>query len=146
MTIRRATIQDFDQMERMLHDFHAEREIEADAQLYDRAHFRATYRALIGSPDAFCATLEIKSEVKGCILAGISTSPFAPIKVTEEVLWWVDKDARGAHGVKLLDLYEAWAIERGARIIGLYSFEEETPALYSKRGYVPLERKHARFV
>lgn len=146
MTIRKATIKDFAAVERMLHSFHEARQIEVPADLYDSAHFRQTYRALIGSPDAVCAVLELDGEVKGCLLAGVTTSPFAPVKVAEEVVWWVDEDARGKHGVKLLDLYERWATDAGARVIGLYSFEEEAPALYAKRDYRPVERKFAKVV
>ena len=143
--IRKATIKDFDAVERMLHDFHAASAGQFSAELYDKLHFRHVYRGLISSPDlGFVAIIEADGEPVGCLIAAAAQSPFAPIVVAEEVMWWVDPDHRGPESLSMLDVYEAWAVDIGAKIVGLSSFGKRPPAEYKKRGFSPVEQKHAK--
>ena len=143
--IRKATIKDFDAVERMLHDFHSDKASQFSAELYDRLHFRNVFRSLIsGSGKGFACVLEVDGAAVGCLLAGASPSPFAPILVADEVLWWVEPEHRSGDSLKMLDLYEGWAEGIGAKIVGLSFFGGKVPAEYKRRGYAPGERKFAK--
>ncbi|WP_347837770.1 hypothetical protein [uncultured Planktomarina sp.] len=143
--IRQATIKDFDAVEAMLHDFHKAKAGEFSADLYDKLHFRNLFRALIGNPSkGFVAILEADGEPVGCLIAGAGQSPFAPIVTTEEIIWWVSPDHRGAESLKMLNVYEAWAVGIGAKIAGLSFFGKRAPAEYKKRGFFPVEQKFAK--
>lgn len=62
--------------------------------------------------------------------------------VAMEAFWYVMKEHRGG-GAKLLDAFEAWGKERGAKRITMAyvftSMPEAVQRIYEKRGYRPLE-------
>ena len=69
--------------------------------------------------------------------------------VAMETFWYVAKEHRGG-GIKLLDAFEAWAKERGAkRVVMAYVFTsmpEVVKSIYEKRGYGPLEMHYSKEV
>ena len=142
--IRKAKIADFDAVEAMLHDFHAEKASQFSAELYDRHHFRHVFRGLLSSDRGLVAVIEEDGEVVGCMISAIGETPFAPILVAEEIMWWVKPESRGPESLKMLDVYEAWAAGMGAKIVGLSFFGKRAPAEYKKRGFSPVEQKFAK--
>ena len=61
-------------------------------------------------------------------------------------MWWVDPEHRGAESLKMLDVYESWAVDIGAKIVGLSFFGKRAPAEYKKRGFEPVEQKFAKAI
>lgn len=143
--IRDATIQDFDAVERMLHDFHSAKASQFPSDLYTKLHFRNTFRSFLSNPSSGMALIfQHEGEAVGCLLAGASLSPFAPILVAEEALWWVDPSHRGPESLAMLDAYERWAESVGAKIVGLSFFGSKVPSEYKKRGFSPIEQRFAK--
>lgn len=143
--IRPGTIKDFDDVERMVHDFHAAKAGQFDAGLYDRLRFRSFYREIMADRRrGLVLILEKEGEALGVLLAIASGSPFASIITAEEIVWWVDPKARGRDTLSMLGAYEDWADEIGAKIVGLSYFGDRSPKLYARRGYVPAERKFVK--
>jgi GNAT superfamily N-acetyltransferase len=58
--------------------------------------------------------------------------------VANEMFWWVQPEARG-QGRSLLEAYEAWAGEQGARYLTMVHLSNSMPErlrkLYERRGY-----------
>lgn len=143
--IRPGTIKDFEAVEGMLHDFHAAKAGQFDAALYDRLQFRGFYRGIMADRRrGLVLILERDGEALGVLLAIASASPFASITTAEEVVWWVDPKARGRDTLGMLDAYEVWAAEIGAKIVGLSHFGDHNPKLYARRGFIPAERKFVK--
>lgn len=78
---------------------------------------------------------------KGILVAEAADHPFAPFRIAREVMWWVDKAARGAETVKMLDAYEAWAREQGCTLMHMACLGTDPvlARLYRKRGLAPAE-------
>lgn len=76
----------------------------------------------------------------GILIAYLSPSLIGPFKQSNEIVWWVSPDKRG-NSLKMIKMYEDWALSKGAKIIGLTSLEKfkDVGKIYSRLGYKPLE-------
>lgn len=131
MIVRAATLRDRFAMIRMAKAFLAESGLPLPC---DPAHMEATGRRFIEDADKLALVMERDGRVLGMLLAGVATSALAPVKIADELVWWVEPAARG-HGVRLLRAYEAWARDQGARIVGMHAPDDEVAELYRRRGY-----------
>jgi GNAT superfamily N-acetyltransferase len=61
-----------------------------------------------------------------------------------ECFWWVDPDARGSAGVRLVRAAEKWAKEQGAEFLELGAPGPRVERLCEALGYRPIERSFQR--
>lgn len=56
-----------------------------------------------------------------------------------ELMWWINPEARGS-GLRLLRAGERWAVERGALVLQMIAPTANVERLYTRLGFVPVER------
>lgn len=80
----------------------------------------------------------------GMISVLLYTHHLSGVRQAHEVVWWVDPDARGSLGVRLLRDAEQWARDHGAATLDLIAPSPRSEALYDRLGYTPVERLYTR--
>lgn len=142
--IRLAAMADLSAIEAMVLRFWRTTGAPVETDAYSRGHFAATLSALIEAPTGFAVVLD-RDGPRGVILALVSISPFAPVKVADELIWWVEPEHRGGGwGAQLFKSYEDWAVGQGVAMVGASCFDDATAAWLAQQGYHPLDRKHGR--
>jgi len=138
--IRAATIDDFPAIDRMRADFETAtgRADLSEKVPYSSAHFHAAVSAMISGPFGFAALWE-PGDVCGVFLATAGVSPFRPCRIAREVMFWIDPDARGAGGPRLLRTYLAWARQVGAAGAVGIALDARAGKLYERAGLSALE-------
>lgn len=85
----------------------------------------------------------VKDEkIIGTLGAMVAPNLFSPSEQhAQELFWYVDKKSRGRAGLALLDAFEKWAKERGAKRVFMASLRkfESLQKLFTRRGYTEME-------
>jgi GNAT superfamily N-acetyltransferase len=102
----------------------------------------AMFRATLDDRDKVCLLYVVDDVPRGILAAHAGLHHFTPIKIAQEIIWWVDPDYRGSSALKMLSAYEEWARERGCVFAGMVGLgaDPAPSALYQRRGYEPTER------
>lgn len=82
----------------------------------------------------------------GVLLASAQPYAFAPVLAAEEIAWWIAPDARGRWARAMLARFEAWAVERGAALLGVSDTGKPAGHFYARHGFAPGERKHFKVI
>lgn len=117
---------------------------EADLPLpFDAAHVSLTVADYIAAPDKLALVAVGPRGVSGALLASCSVSPLAPVRLAQELAWWVDPQARGRAAFRMLDAYEQWAREQGCALIGMAGRgDARLSRLYRARGFASTNEDH----
>lgn len=108
----------------LLRDFHNSANLEFE---FDAAHMQKTLRAYITIDTAAALALDVEG-VKGLLLGHVAPHPFWPVQSAFEAVWYVSPGLRaGGGGLALLKAFEAWSVEKGAKIVGFSTFQEPGP-------------------
>lgn len=129
--IRRACAGDVADMVRMNADFVAQIDYPAPIDL-DVA--RDDFCAALVNPNGLALVLERDGRVVGMLLAQAVRLLLTRAMVAQELVFWVDPEARGAGGA-LLSAYEDWARRMGCVSCSLVTIDERVGVLYRRRGY-----------
>lgn len=89
-----------------------------------------------------CVVLVKGDKIVGFLAAHCGYLHFSTDLVAQEIAWFIEPESRGPESLKMLQLYEAWARERGckyASMVGL-GYDPITQKLYERRGYLAQER------
>lgn len=130
--MRPATLQDMPELVGMAEAFAsvAERPL-----TFDRSRTAGVLASLITSPDGL-----VLIAAGGFIAAQVTTTNMSRERIAVEHCWYF----RSAVGLALLRAYEAWARERGAKLIRFTSFNERVAAILRQAGYEPAEQVWAK--
>lgn len=133
MTIRLATLEDATLATRLLLNFHKSCELPFEVTT---AWALSLFKACVNDTDK----IAIIKEKGGILLGMIGPSMVGPFKQCLELAWWVEPEERGG-SLKMLKMYEDWAITNGAKLIEVKSMHKfpETEKLYKNLGYEPIE-------
>jgi GNAT superfamily N-acetyltransferase len=135
---RHATADEAPRIVRLLRNFHAAGEFGFS---FDAARLNRLVRHAITSPDYAC--LVVGQPAVGVLIASCGESVMAPIRFAEELLVFIEPEARGDAWTQLLAGLEAWARAQGCQKIKLSAQQHIRPAamarLYRRAGYVPRE-------
>lgn len=96
-------------------------------------------RLLGGGEDATILVAERDGAVIGMIGLVAFAHHISGERFVGEVCWWVDPEARGSAGVRLLKAAEQWARERGAVALQMIAPTEHVAGIYQALGYTPVE-------
>ena len=87
----------------------------------------------------------------GFLLAACTNTPHILMKgetVAAELIWYVSNDHRGRQAWSLVDAFETWAQDQGAKYTVMAHLEdkigESLDKIYRSQGYVPVERTYLR--
>lgn len=82
---------------------------------------------------------------KGMLAAIVTPFLFGNIKLSTEVGWWVEPEARGLKiGKELLDAYEYWAKQVGCSLVTMSSLDDSVGKYYEMNGYTLYERAYIK--
>lgn len=101
-------------------------------------------RLLTGGDDATVLVADRAGAVVGMIGLVAFAHHISGERVVGEVCWWVDPEARGSAGVRLLKAAEQWARARGATAIQMIAPTDDVARIYLALGYVPVETTFQR--
>jgi len=145
--IRRAGLEDFDRIMEMMINFANSSPFSAHHNpQYNDTYVRNLLVSLIKSGVVLVG--EVKGEIQGMLIAGISPDPWLPqVKHLKEIAWWVEEQHRlSSLGYKLLKKY----IEYGEKMTDagmidgftLTNMEISPDFDLEKRGWRPIERNY----
>lgn len=87
-----------------------------------------------------CCIFIMGDEPQGLFMASLFDHPFGAGRYANETVWFVSEGARGRGALKMLDAYEAWAIENGCVAVCMASLStNDVSKIYARRGYLPAE-------
>ena len=146
MTIRPATIADFDVIVELVEHFLA-------ASIYAKIlgpADRETLEKLVGAvmdTGVILLAEGCAGDVEGMLALAVFDHPVTGIPYADELAWWVEPHARGSLGPRLLAAGEAWVKARGLSGLKMVApADSSVGRLYARRGYVEVETAyHKRF-
>lgn len=142
MTIREATSTDIPRLVEMGQRFLQStpyRELLKD----NPAGMSAMATLLVESPDGVVLVSE-SSEVTGMIGVLICSHHISAERMANEVFLWVEPQARGTSGLRLLRAAEAWALDHGAVRMQMVAPDTSVGKIYQRFGYAQMEIAYQR--
>lgn len=134
------------QLARMGPEFYAEGKLPG---AFDPVAFIHTWTNLLAAGTAHIFALEEQGQFVGALGAIIYPDPNDAAPVATEMFWFVRQGHRGS-GFVLLDAFEHWAKERGAKRISMVHLVSLMPAVlervYKARGYRHIESHYMKDV
>jgi GNAT superfamily N-acetyltransferase len=103
---------------------------------------RRLFLAHLESKDGCAIVHDVDGVAQGLLLAAAFEHAFGPVRLAKETLWWIEPSHRGGTAaVRMLDVYEAWAKERGCAYAGMAGMGDEphVAKLYGRRKYIHVE-------
>lgn len=138
-TIRLATLDDLEPLYRLCASFYHSSEYSLPL---DQAYGSNYIRNHIPQKDNLSLVLEDQGQLVGCLLAISGPHPFFPVRVSTELVWWVEPEFRGKSSLDLLKAFEYWSVElQKCNLICITSHTDDPRlAVYYKRmKYIPKE-------
>lgn len=98
---------------------------------------------LLTNPEAAIAVTGGETPT-GMIALWCFAHPFSGERIASELVWWVNPEARGSAGVRLLRWAEAWARAQGAVALQMIAPTDRVGEFYERRGYTRVEVSYQR--
>ncbi len=113
---------------------------------FDPAYAERLFLLHLDRPQALCLVLDADDAPQGVLMAACGEHPFGPVRLARETVWWIEPAHRGLSAVKMLELYERWAAERGCGFAGMAGMgaEPDVGRLYERRGYRAAEMHYLK--
>jgi len=125
-------------------DFHAASGIPF---AFDPAHASRAAQEHIEAPDKLCLVLEVSGALRGVLAASWAVSPLSPVRLAQELIFWIDPAHRGASARRMLSAYEEWARGQGCAAAGLASLNDPRVArFFGAAGFAPVENKFLKIL
>lgn len=139
MSIHLSTLEDTNLAIKLLLNFHKISELPFKTSA---AWALALFQSCVNDKDKIAI-----SKDGGILLGGIGKSLIGPILQSYEIAWWVEPECRGG-SIEMLKMYEAWAIESGAKLIEVKSLNKfkEIEKVYDRMGYKPIETSWVKVI
>lgn len=141
--IREGTIADVDAMVDMGHRFHAGT-VYSGLMAESPDQMRKVATAFVSDSDKVALLAVIDGHIVGMLLALLHTHFLSGERMAGEVAWWVEPEARGTIGLRLLVAAERWARDRGATKIQMVAPTANVERIYKARKYEKVETTYQR--
>ncbi|MFW8636714.1 GNAT family N-acetyltransferase [Cribrihabitans pelagius] len=129
---------------KLARDFHAASGIPFP---FDPAHASQTAQSFIEDPDKLCLVLEVSGALRGVLAASWAVSPLAPVRLAQEVIFWLDPQHRGSAARKMLSAYEEWARGQQCDAAGLAALNDpRVSRFFGAAGFKPVENKFLKIL
>jgi len=98
-------------------------------------------RLMTGGEDTTLLVAETDGQAVGMLGLMAYAHPMSGERIAAEACWYVDPEARGTAGLRLLRAGEQWARERGATALQMIQpfAADRIGDLYARLGYAPVE-------
>ena len=114
---------------------------------FDPAHASRSAQDYIESPEKLCLVLEAGGALRGCLAASWSLSLLAPVRIAQELIFWVEPAHRGRAPRQMLAAYEAWGRAESCAAIGLAGLNDPRLARYfGAAGFELIENKFLKML
>lgn len=114
---------------------------------FDAAHASRSVQDYIEDPRKLCLVREVDGALRGVLAAATSISPLAPVRIAQELVFWVDPQHRGRGSRDLLTAYEAWARAEGCAAAGLSNLNDPRVArFFAGAGFALCEQKSLKIL
>lgn len=105
--------------------------------------------SLIDIPAGFVKVVVHDDEIVGCLIAVATELPINDFIVSQELMFWLDKNHRnGKTSPKLIDAYVEWAENVGCNFVRLSSIDEilggKAGVLFKRKGFVATETAYIK--
>lgn len=125
-------------------DFHAASGIPFE---FSAPHFSQVAQAHVECPRKLCLILEVNGALRGVLMASATISPIAPVRLAQELVFWVDPAHRGRAPRRMVAAYEAWARAEGCAAAGLSGLNDPRVArFFSAAGFALTENKFLKIL
>jgi GNAT superfamily N-acetyltransferase len=126
-------------------DFHAASGIPF---AFDPAHASRAAQEYIECPRKLCLALEVHGAVRGILAASWAISPLAPVRLAQELVFWVDPAHRCARSARaMLAAYQDWARAEGCAAAGLSGLNDLRVArFFGASGFALSENKFLKIL
>lgn len=125
-------------------DFHAASGIPF---AFDAAHASRSAQAHIEAPDALCLVLEAGGALRGALAASWAISPLSPVRIAQELIFWVDPAYRGRAPRRMVAAYEEWARSQGCVAAGLSGLNDpRVSRFFGAAGFELTENKFMKIL
>lgn len=114
---------------------------------FNPAHASRSAQAFIEGIDRLCLVLEVGGALRGVLAASTSISPLAPVRIAQEVVFWVDPDHRGRSPLRMIAAYEDWARAQGCVAVGLACLDDlRVSRLFEISGFARAENSFLKML
>jgi len=144
--VRRAIATDWPRVLVMARSFHAFARIPL---AFDEAHAKAMFTAMRFNTDGLVIVADVDGEVRAVMVAMVAPSLLSPVKVAQEMMMWIEPDTRGGRAfVLMVRAFEEWAMQRGARMLGLAGMRNgsDVAGMYARLGYEQTETYYGKVI
>lgn len=125
-------------------DFHAASGIPFE---FHPAHASRAAQDHIEDPRKLCLVLEAYGALRGVLAASVAISPLAPVRIAQELAFWVDPAHRGSAPRRMIRAYEEWARAEGCAAAGLSSLNDPRVArFFGAAGFALSENKFLKML
>ncbi|MHC5307499.1 GNAT family N-acetyltransferase [Bartonella sp. LJL80] len=137
--IRKAVSSDLQDVLRLCREFHTASGVPFP---FSETMAKAIFQACLTNTDLVCLLMENETGVQGILAAQCGLHRFSPVKIAEEIIWWVSSEHRGMSSIKMLERYEEWAKAKGCAFASMIGLGDDpiTTALYRRKGYQAQEK------
>lgn len=114
---------------------------------FHAAHASRAAQDYIEDPRKLCLVLEVNGALRGVLAASAAISPLAPVKIAQELIFWVDPAHRGRAPRRMIAAYEEWARAEGCAACGLAGLNDPRVArFFCAAGFAQAENKFLKMV
>lgn len=129
---------------RLCRDFHAASGIPFP---FNPAHASRAAQDYIECPGKLCLVLEAQGALRGVLAASVTISPLSPVRLAQELVFWVDPAHRGLAPRRMIAAYEAWARAEGCAAAGLSGLNDPRVArFFGAAGFALSENKFLKML
>lgn len=125
-------------------DFHAASGIPF---AFDPAHASRAAQDHIECPRKLCLTTEVDGALRGVLAASWAISPLAPVRIAQELVFWIDPAHRGRSARRMIAAYEEWARAQGCAAAGLSGLNDpRVTRFFGAAGFALTENKFLKML
>lgn len=136
MMLRLGTSADVDIVYTMCRNFYHQADLTFEL---DEQHGKQFLHTHITGPESLTLIWEKASQPAGCLIAIAPLHPFFPVRIANELVWWMEPNSRGSGSLKMFQAFEYWAKEiKKCQAISVTSTSSTDPTLekyYQRKGY-----------
>lgn len=136
--IRSATVDDLPAVMTMARQFVATTSYHSHIAI-DPERLMALMGSLIADADKSLLVSEGPNGLNGMIAMVVFEHPFSGVKTGTELCWWVNPDARGSLGIRLLRSAQTWAVEQGVINMQMIAPTPDVERIYQRLGFERVE-------
>lgn len=105
---------------------------------FDANYLAGSFRAHVAGNGALTLLLDVDGAAVGMLMARAVRSPWVPITIAEELVFWIDPKHRGRAAFRMLARFDQWARDMECKVCVMTAFDDPRMArIYRRFGFAP---------